>query len=271
MDKTQLEERIEAFCRACPGNTVQIEGEAQPLTLFEPPIFGYADAHDPMFEQLQQPEVVGPHHLLPADWVEDAATVVSFFLPFSQQVRQSNRTKQPLPSVEWLYGRVEGQQYVAQVCRELQRLLEEAGERAVIPALSERFWTVSEPDAPQGPRFTSNWSERHVAHVCGLGTFGLSKGLITRKGMAGRFGSLVTSWRTEPTPRVYEGPYDWCTRCGACIARCPADAIDLEHGKDHVICYRFQEKILPQLLPRFGCGKCQVGVPCERMIPTARG
>lgn len=35
--------------------------------------------------------------------------------------------------------------------------------------------------------FGSNWSERHAAYVCGLGTFGLSKGLITDKGMGRTF------------------------------------------------------------------------------------
>ena len=39
--------------------------------------------------------------------------------------------------------------------------------------------------------YASNWSERHVAYVCGLGTFGC-QGLITSKGLAGRFGSIIT-------------------------------------------------------------------------------
>ena len=36
----------------------------------------------------------------------------------------------------------------------------------------------------------STWSERHVAYVSGLGTFGLSGGLITAKGQAVRLGSV---------------------------------------------------------------------------------
>ena len=32
--------------------------------------------------------------------------------------------------------------------------------------------------------YISTWSERHAMYAAGLGTFGLSKGLITKKGMA---------------------------------------------------------------------------------------
>lgn len=36
--------------------------------------------------------------------------------------------------------------------------------------------------------FASSWSERHTAHFCGLGTFGVSDGLITSVGKAVRVG-----------------------------------------------------------------------------------
>ena len=88
--------------------------------------------------------------------------------------------------------------------------------------------------------------------------------------MAGRFGSLVTSWQTPPTPREYDGPYDWCIRCGACATRCPGGAISLEQGKNHHLCLSYQTAILPQCRPRFGCGLCQTGVPCESARPLSR-
>lgn len=175
----------------------------------------------PLFEAFLAPGVIGPHYRPPQAWLETAQTVVSFFLPFSQAVRAQNRAAQSLPSQAWLYGRVEGQRFVEALSLRLLQALQEAGFEAVAPSLSPDFWTVSEPETPDGPAFTSNWSERHAAYACGLGTFGLSKGLITRHGMAGRFGSLVTSWQTPPTPREYDGPYDWCIRCGACAHSLP--------------------------------------------------
>lgn len=93
---------------------------------------------------------------------------------------------------------------------------------AVYPAADSRFGMLTQ--------FASNWSERHVAYICGLGTFGLSKGLITKKGIAGRFGSVVTSAVLPVTQREYSNPFEYCTMCGKCAINCPAHAIDTEKG-----------------------------------------
>ena len=127
--------------------------------------------------------------------------------------------------------------------------------------------------------YVTDWSERHVAYAAGLGTFGLSKGLITAKGMAGRIGSVITDAPFAPTPRPYSSPFEYCTICGACQARCPAGAIDKSKGcalgKDQTICgpYVMGSKLPPhgpKQLVRYGCGKCQVCVPCETGIPAQK-
>ena len=114
--------------------------------------------------------------------------------------------------------------------------------------------------------FSSNWSERHVAYIAGLGTFGLSRGLITEKGMAGRFGSLVTTAELPVTERPYTDLYEYCSRCGACIRRCPVGAITQE-GKRHEPCSEYLAEMKHRFAPRYGCGKCQVKVPCMAGIP----
>lgn len=143
-----------------------------------------------------------------------------------------------------------------------------------MPALDERFELAIPTRDPQnkGKNFTnedfgSNWSERHVAYACGQGTFSLSKGIITKKGVAGRFISIVTDYKHEPTERYYEGLYDNCNMCGACIPKCPPLAITLEEGKKHNPCARFVGWTGEKFAPRYGCGKCQVGVPCMNEIP----
>ncbi len=119
------------------------------------------------------------------------------------------------------------------------------------------------------PHFTSNWSERHVAFICGLGIFGLSKGLITEKGIAGRFGSIVTNLYLNPVSRKYKHILEFCQNCGKCKNRCPVHAISLEKGKNHLICSEFLNRIKEKYKPRHGCGKCQVNVPCEDKMPYA--
>jgi epoxyqueuosine reductase QueG len=91
--------------------------------------------------------------------------------------------------------------------------------------------------------------------------------MITRAGSAGRFGSVVTDAVLEPTPRTYQGPTDHCGRCGACIERCPCGAIGPE-GKDNLACKKYLDQTLGLYSPRYGCGKCQTGVPCEGRVPV---
>ena len=117
-----------------------------------------------------------------------------------------------------------------------------------------------------GLHIASDWSERHAAYAAGLGTFGLTRALITEKGIAGRFGSLLISLKLEPDERPYTGLQDYCIRCGACIKRCPVHAISLERGKDQFLCAL---RVVPSkkiTKPCYGCGKCQVEANCPIKI-----
>jgi epoxyqueuosine reductase QueG len=237
-------------------------------------MFGYASAEDPYFWELKKPGVIGDHVVPPGEWLPGAKTVISVFLPFTTQVKAANRIRMDWPADEWLHARIEGQAFQNEICRYGIAELERAHFAAAAPMIDSRFFsrtTLAQGDKKEQAFFTSNWSERHVAYACGLGTFGLSKGLITRKGMAGRFISLITQARFEPDPRPYTDIYDYCIRCGACARNCPALAISLETGKNHLICSAFVETTREKHRPRYGCGKCQVGVPCESRIPAGAG
>ena len=279
MTKEELERKVEVFVNASPMNYVSEEEALAPdcigLKMYEPPIWGYGTADDKMFAEFQKKEAVGPQFLLPGQWLGEAKSVISFFLPFTEQVKKSNGILKEEPSKEWLHARIEGQKFVMAVCRYIKELLEADGMQCVIPAEDSRFHSVTksghgQEDLWQGSSYTSNWSERHVAYLCGLGTFGLSKGLITEKGMAGRLGSLIVSGSFEPRKREYTGIYDYCTRCGACVRRCPAKAISLEAGKDHEKCEAFLGKTKETYKTHMGCGKCQTKAPCESKIPLLK-
>lgn len=240
------------------------------LKMFEAPIFAFGAANDEYFRLLKEPNAIGQHFLLPQEWLPQAKTVISFFLPFTEAVKKSNRRDLSWPSEEWLHGRIEGQAFINKLCRYLSSELVNAGYESIVPSLDERFWTKTGQSGDNGETtetFTSNWSERHVAFVCGLGTFGLSKGLITPKGIAGRFGSIITELYLSPDKREYENLYANCSMCGACGKNCPVNAISIDKGKNHRICSDFLDKTAQKYKPRYGCGKCQVGVPCENGIP----
>jgi epoxyqueuosine reductase len=235
--------------------------ELKGIQMFDAPIIGIAAADDPLFLKLKDKEAIGDGHMTPLEWMPQAKAVISYFLPFTEAVRKANRENKDLPAIEWLYGRIEGEIANKELAKFLVKKVADMGGEAIIPSLDSRFVSGN---------YKSNWSERHVAFISGLGTFGLSKSIITEKGAAGRLGSLIVSIPFEATERKYEGVYDYCSQCGACINRCPAQAID-KLGKKHEPCEDFLTNVTKKrFAPRYGCGKCQTAVPCEYRIPVVR-
>ena len=271
----QFLEKCTAFCDSVPSNRVTAADAIRPelagMQIYETPIFGVASADDPIFREYLKPGIIGPEFRLPQQWVPGAKSVISFFAPFTEAVRASNRSADAVISDEWLHGRIEGQAMSADLTHYMCRILEEAGFAAVGPAVDAGFRMT----AP----YCSNWSERHAAYAAGLGTFSLSRGLITKKGVAGRFGSVITTAEFPATERAYSNPFEYCNLCGACERRCPAGAIDhtrgFLEGKNHPICDAFvkttrRKPAGEKQVVRYGCGKCQAGVPCEAGIPRKR-
>lgn len=239
--------------------------------LYDDPIVKIGSADDELWEELKAPEAIGHLFRTPKEWMAQAKCVVSYFAPFSDYVVEGNCADAVDVGNGWLYARVEGQQMLTEINHFLERWFESQGVKALSPYASDQFRYVFEAGScdqieDKSLSFTSNWSERHVAYVCGMGTFGLSKGLITERGMAGRFGSVIVDACLPITPRSYSDIYEYCTMCGACM-RCPGGAITLEGGKSHIACSGYVNKMRELYAPRFGCGKCQVKVPCQRGIP----
>ena len=80
------------------------EGFFEDLRFYLPPLLSVGAADDPGFLKLKEPGVVGPHHMLPMDWLPEAKTVISLFLPFTDRIIQSNVHDPKEPSWEWLFG-----------------------------------------------------------------------------------------------------------------------------------------------------------------------
>ena len=277
--KSSFRDHAAELWSSVPGNVLREDMGVRPeyigTVMYDPPLVGFGAADDPLFEVFKQPEVIGPWHKSPREWLPEAQTVISFFFPMSEAVRASNRAAKQGASGLWACARVEGQAYISAYIQAVAAWFQTQGDAACVPSADPRWQLL---DAGKGitgypeireTTFGCSWSERHAAYVCGLGTFGLSKGLITAKGMAGRFGSVLVSAAFAPDARSYTGVDDSCTRCGACVGRCPAQAIDPVRGKDHMKCWRFVTASRETLAPRYGCGLCQTGVPCEAQNPAA--
>lgn len=228
--------------------------------IYDAPIFAFGSPDDEIYIKYKSFSVIGSHFLNPAEWLSSTKTVISFFLPYTDAINQANAADSNYPADEWLHGRYEGQQLLSQLLEYLVKTMSEAGFKSIAPSNDQRYKTGN---AEKNIENTSNWSERHIAYACGLGTFGLSKGIITKKGMSGRFGSVLTELNLPKDSRGYSDVYEHCNMCGACIGRCPANAISIEHGKQSELCRDFLRNTWEKYNPRYGCGKCQTGVPCE--------
>jgi epoxyqueuosine reductase QueG len=276
MDKKTLINEIINYVDTSENNYVQeqiaLKPELTGLKIFDEPLVGFADINDVYFDKLKETEVVGSHFMLPREWNDEARTVISIFFPFTRTIKDSNKKGSGCPSQEWLHGRIEGQKFINGTCNYVKLYLEKNGCKTIAPCIDKRFSAKSlvTADTNDEKYYTSNWSERHVAYICGLGTFSLSKGLITSKGIAGRFGSLITSGPFEADKRNYTEIYEYCSMCGRCVRNCPAQAITKEHGKVHALCNAFVEVTKAKYRPWYGCGKCQVNVSCENRVPKGK-
>ena len=257
--------------------------------IFNEPLVGFADGDDAIFQDYKV--IIGDFHFTPREVLEMhlrskgygdeeqpcKVSVISWILPVTYETRLSLRKESLIPSVRWNHTRWYGQEFNDEVARYVVSLLEQMGRQAVAPALADFFKRMELPNG-----MASNWSERHTAYAAGLGTFSLSDGLITPRGIAMRCGSVVCDLALTPSPRVYENHLANCLfyrdeSCRRCIERCPADAIN-EQGHDKRRCREFlsneQREIIKKLgreedfIGRYlGCGLCQTKVPCEDRVP----
>ncbi len=270
---------IERFVAQSPDNR---NPELGVTAYFSTPLVGFAAASDPLFAEFKN--IIGDFYLTPRDILErsfpdhtgawDGASVVSWILPFSRTIRERNRSETFCSSKVWAFAKKYGEEMNGKLGEHLASCISGQGFCSVVPTLAP-FYEVLQPDKTG---FTSNWSERHVAYVAGLGTFGLSGGLITKRGIAVRCGSLVTGLQLKPTPRPYSSPHEYCLfynshQCGKCIERCPGGAIS-EEGHNQEQCMNHGAEIMQQcesfdpVMPT--CCLCQTAVPCEEGIPKSR-
>jgi len=263
MNAKTLTEFILEFQEKDAGNKLSAEFAKKPeyagRKIYEGALLGIAAADDEIIKSLRSNNEANIDLKQPEEWLPGAKTVLSFFMPFAKWITEDNEGG-GWPSEAWLNGRIEGQVAINEMILALADRIKEEGYETVIPSLDPRFKAYKNI-------CSSNWSERHVAFAAGLGTFGLSRGIITELGMAGRLTSLVTTLCLEPTPRPYKDLMEYCVKCGACIRNCPVEAISFEHLKDNKICDVFIDDTRRKEEPYYGCGKCQCGVPCAFGIP----
>ncbi|NLU07331.1 response regulator [uncultured Clostridium sp.] len=233
---------INEFTLTSTYNRIQ---ELNNIRIFDTPLVGVSEARDPLFLKLKDNKVVDPKHLTPKEWMPEAKSVISYFLPFSPAFKNILKNKKSVSSLECIYEKFEDTLFINMLCKFISKNIEDIGGISLIPSMSPRFSVKN---------YKSNWSEKHIAFISGLGTLSLNKTLITKRGCAGRLGSIIVSIPYRATKRAYRGIYDYCNSCGNCIEKCPYYAIS-KYNKDN------------STYVNFLCDRYQLSLPCEHKIP----
>ena len=269
---------IREFVENAPENALE-PGVGEPA--WDEPLVGFSQGHDPTYDRFKKD--IGEFHWTPIEAFSlnfpqvrvdpKEISVISWVLPQTTATKLEQRKQTAFPSRRWARARLFGEDFNNALRRHVTETLRAEGIAAMAPVLSPA-WKRQE-SSRYG--YASNWSERHAAYVSGLGTFGLSDGLITSVGKAVRVGSVVARLAVPPTRRPYEDHHAYCLfhakgTCAKCAERCPAQAIS-KTGHDKTACRAYIRQVTaPYVEENFAfktnaCGLCQTGVPCESGIP----
>ena len=136
MEKDVLIKNIVNYAANSSENFISEEAAIYPglagMRIFDEPLIGFASADDELFvTEFKKEGVIHPEYLSPMEWLPGAKTVISYFLPFSMEVKKSNRNRSDLPyepgipqrcSAQWLHARIEGQMFLDKITSYVQSL-----------------------------------------------------------------------------------------------------------------------------------------------------
>ena len=206
-----VKQLVEKFWAQSPENTLQ-NGSTEKA--WERPLVGFARADHQLFMRYAKdlaPFYWTPQQAFGLAFPNETAkleelSIISWVLPQTPVTRADQTQCDKLPAERWARSRDFGERFNCALRLHVAKELTAAGYPAVAP---ERL-----PDFAyqRSERFgiASNWSERHTAHAAGLGTFGLSDGLITPHGKAVRIGSVIARLELPVAEHPYADHQSWC-------------------------------------------------------------
>jgi len=252
MDIVELRSRVTEFCRN------QIRQQRLPKW-WRDPLLVTAEA-DERFDVL--PQIAAPDHMLPRDLLKSCRTVVAFFVPFTEDLSNGN-VGGKFSSDNWGLSLLPTNGLIQGISEFIRDCFAEFGFQSELTPATYNF----DPES-----LTARWSHKHLAHLAGLGRFGVNAQLITPAGCAGRLGSLVTEAAMGNHPLVEES--ELClhkagNNCLQCMQTCPVNAVTL-NGIDRHLCNKRIQVNRKRFAARSEmwtdievCAKCVAGMPCS--------
>lgn len=228
------------------------------------PLLATAEADDRF---LILPDIASDEHLLPWELLPSAKTVLVFFIPFVRELIDENDSGK-FPCRNWGLAYEATNDLINDLAARIKDYLAKLGYKSTLTPATHNFDEI---------KLTAKWSHKHLAHITGLGRFGVNAQLITPSGCAGRLGSLVTEADLGNNPVVESNSnisselclYKAGKKCLECLKRCPVGALN-EKGIDRKRCFTRLKVNVNHTSALYGlrksthvCGKCVVNLPCS--------
>jgi len=229
--------------------------------MWREPIIEIISVNNEELNDLKQ--VVSLEHFMPYDILKDAKSIISFFVPFNENIVKSN-INGTMASKEWIIAYIKTNDLIQVINDRIEELMEMNGYKTgKIPA-THNF---------DEKTLISNWSHRHIAYIAGIGTFGINNMLITKKGCCGRLGSIIINYELKNYQQVIKTKEKCLNKlngnCGICHKRCIANAYK-NNIFNRNICYKQcleNVKHNKEIGYADVCGKCMVDLPCSLREP----
>lgn len=152
----------------------------------------------------------------PEDILPEAKSVVTF------TYRLNNGAVENLPGTrnQYMLEFSAANQILAQAAHKMARFFEDRG-----------FVSIGigpEADIGDYARLKGDFSHKHSAVICGVGTFGINNLMLTEKaGPRVRLASVITTATLNYSQSLTESN---CISCGECVSRCPSGALSRWEG-----------------------------------------
>lgn len=219
--------------------------------LFREPLIGFSSANDPSYQELKT--IIGPWHRLPGELLDEAVSVISYFVPFTRAVVMG-----PTSTVDASYVWGEAYQEINRQFPVIDQLVSE-----LLHDYGFQTQTVPPSHTYDPVDLQCYWSHRSTAVIAGLGRIGANRMVITDKGSGGRFCSIITTAHLEPNQTVAKERCLWHINrsCQKCFDICPVNALGPD-VMDKFACQDLLNKYEADLIRTTAlesadaCGKC---------------
>lgn len=214
------------------------------------------------------PDIAANNHMVPRDLLPSCKTVIVFFIPFTTKLTAGNIDGK-FASDDWGRSLSLTNDLIQEISEFIKKSLLGNGYHSELTPATYNF----DPES-----LTARWSHKHLAHISGLGRFGINAQMITPAGCSGRLGSLVTDADLGNYPLVtaehlclHKAGQD----CAKCIKNCPVKAVSFEGIDRHRCNQRLQVNLkrfaaMPDMRDDVEvCAKCVAGMPCSLTSPVA--